>query len=209
MSAIDHTVKSAISVYPRTNSLALITGGLAWIGYLFTQSGAVLLGVNSIHGCLLRLGAAMLYLLGTVLIFVSFRRSAPKSALMLFVFNAVAVGFYVRAVTHLLEVQPNVTSFTTNYHIAQVLMAVAVFFMAHCLQLDERFPKWLAVFFYLYAVVCALQTGLHLAGLPIRPYDPEVMVLTVVSELTFAFMLIRVGANQLNEQEQLLRTAKM
>lgn len=209
MSAIDHTVTSANSVYPRTNSLALITGGLAWIGYLFTQSGAVLLGLNSIHGCLLRLGAAMLYFLGTVLIYASFRRSSPKSALMVLAFNAVAVGFYVRAVTHLLEVQPDVTGFTNNYHIAQVLMTVAMFFMAHCLQQDTRFPKWLAIFFYLYAVVCALQTGLHLAGLPFRPYDPAFIVVTLVAELTYAFMLIRVGANQLNEQEQLLRTAKM
>lgn len=81
MSLRNSTDEVAEFAYPRTNSLALIIAGLAWIGYLITQSGAVMLGINSVHGCLLRLGAAMLFALGTILICVAFATLLPAQPL--------------------------------------------------------------------------------------------------------------------------------
>lgn len=106
---------------------------------------------------------------------------------------------------HLLEIQPNVHGFVVNYLVAQVLMSLAIFYMARCLQLDARFPRWIDWVFYLYGVASIGQTMFHIAGIPIRPFDPPVIAVTLAAELCYAFLMIKVGARQLNEQEDLLR----
>lgn len=134
-----------------------------------------------------------------------FRHAAPRAAVIQAALNLIAVVFYVRGVTHLLEIQPNVHGFVVNYLVAQVLMSLAIFYMARCLQLDARFPRWIDWVFYLYGVASIGQTMFHITGIPIRPFDPPVIAVTLAVELCYAFLMIKVGARQLNEQEDLLR----
>lgn len=191
--------------YPRSNSVALITGGLAWIGYIFTQAGAFVLGIDSIYGLLLRLGSAFLYGTGVLLFFVSFRRVAFKAALAQCVLNLVALVFYVRGITRLLLIEPDVAGFASNFRYAQILIAMGLALLALCLYRDKRFPLWLSALFFIYACTTAGQILLHALGFPIKATDPFGVTMMVVSELTYSFMLIRVGARQLNEQEAALR----
>lgn len=193
------------SIYARTNSLNLIFCGLAWVGYLFAQCGALALGLNSIHGCLIRLCAATLFLAGTVFFFLGLRRRAPYSTLVQLSLNALAVAFYILAILHLLEIQPNIPEFVRFYHQAQVLICIAWFFIAYCLRQDPRFPRWLPPIIVGYAALLAVQNVMHHIGVNMQPYDPPAVALTIICELTFAFAIIKVGSQQLIKQEAELR----
>lgn len=205
MSSTDQSGPNRDIAYPRSNSIALISGGLAWVGYIFTQAGAFVLGIDSIYGLLLRLGSALLYAVGVVLFFVSFRRVAFKAALAQCVLNLVALGFYVRGITRLLEFEPDVSSFASNFRIAQILITMGLALLAWCLHRDKRFPRWLPVLFFIYACTTGGQILLHALGFAIKATDPFGITMMVVCELTYSFMLIRVGARQLNAQESALR----
>lgn len=184
----------------RHHGLPLVIAGLSWIGYLFAQSGAIMLGIDSLHGCLLRLAAASLFTIGIVLIFLVFKPQAPVSAASQLVLNIIAVGFFVSGVAKLMALQPDIDAFQSDYSNAQILMTAALFFIARCLQVDDRFPRWLGILFYVYAVLCVAQTWIFLTGGQLAPYSYLIIALTLCAELLFAFTLVRVGVKYLYPQ---------
>lgn len=178
--------------------LPLLNAGLAWIGYLFSQSGALFLGSDSIQSSLLRLAAGVLYGLGAVLMYVSFRTSARWSALIQMILNLVAMCFFTNSVLAIMSVQPDYQAFHELFSNTQVLMALAVFFIARCLQRDRRIPNWLAWLFYAYAIFGVVQTASYFVNIPLFSSYVPAIVISLVVELTFAFTLVRAGSIQMH-----------